>query len=106
MVQQTVQSTGRRRAGALPLGSLLALTACGFLTTTLETMPAGILPAISAGLGVSESAVGQTVTVYAIGSIVGAIPIISATAGWPRRRLLAIALIGYLVTTLVVAVSP
>lgn len=106
MVQQVLQSTQTRRAGALPLGSLLALTASGFLTTTLETLPAGILPAMSGGLDVSESAVGQTVTIYAIGSIVGAIPIISATAGWPRRRLLVMALIGYLVTTLVVAVSP
>ena len=53
----------------------------------LETLPAGILPAMSHDLGVTEAA-GQTVTVYAIGSIAGAIPIIRATMGWPRRRLL------------------
>ncbi|MFD3655698.1 hypothetical protein [Streptomyces sp. NPDC058620] len=46
-------------------------------------MPAGILPAISGDLGVSESAAGQTVTVFALGSIAGAIPLISATIGWP-----------------------
>lgn len=66
----------------LPLWSLLALTASGFLTIMLETMPAGILPEMSQGLGVSESVAGQFVSIYAIGSIIGAIPIISATMGW------------------------
>lgn len=94
-----------RRAGRLPLGGLLALAAGGFLTIMLETMPAGILPAMSQGLGVSESAAGQTVTVYALGSIAGAIPLVSATMGWPRRRLVLIALTGYLVTNIVTAVS-
>jgi predicted MFS family arabinose efflux permease len=89
----------------LPLGKLLALTAAGFLTIMLETMPAGILPEMSAGLGVTESAAGQFVSIYAIGSILGAIPIISATMGWPRRKLLISALTGYVVTSLVVAVS-
>jgi predicted MFS family arabinose efflux permease len=94
-----------RRSGRLPLGKLLALTAAGFLTIMLETMPAGILPEMSNGLGVTESAAGQFVSIYAIGSILGAIPIISATMGWPRRRLLVSALTGYVVTSLVVAVS-
>jgi predicted MFS family arabinose efflux permease len=106
MVLQLSRPSNGRRPNALPLGGLLALAASGFLTAALETMPAGILPAMSAGLGVSESAAGQTVTVYALGSIAGAIPIVSATAGWPRRRLLVMALTGYLVTVLVVAVSP
>lgn len=72
----------------------------------LETLPAGILPAMSQDLGVTEAAAGQTVTVYAVGSIAGAIPVIGATMGWPRRRLLVMALAGYLVTSLLVAVSP
>lgn len=99
---QTISPTSTK----LPLGGLLALAASGFLTAMLETMPAGILPALSGGLDVSESAAGQMVTVYAIGSIVGAIPIISATMGWPRRRLLVMTLTGYVVTSLFVAASP
>jgi len=98
-------STAAPTRQRLPLGSLLALTASGFLTIMLETMPAGILPEMSQGLGVTESAAGQFVSVYAIGSIVGAIPIISTTMGWPRRHLLVSALAGYVVTSLVVAVS-
>ncbi|SDK93334.1 Predicted arabinose efflux permease, MFS family [Arthrobacter sp. ov407] len=104
LVQHAPEET--RSPRLLPLWSLLALTASGFLTIMLETMPAGILPEMSQGLGVSESAAGQFVSVYAIGSIVGAIPIISATMGWSRRRLLVAALTGYVVTSLVVAVSP
>lgn len=103
LVQHTVEET--RSPQRLPLWTLLALTASGFLTIMLETMPAGILPEMSQGLGVSEAAAGQFVSIYAIGSIVGAIPIISATMGWSRRRLLICALTGYVVTSLVVAVS-
>ncbi|MEU9291474.1 hypothetical protein AB0D57_44375 [Streptomyces sp. NPDC048275] len=43
------------RSGRLPLAGLLALAAGGFVTIMLETMPAGIRPAISGGLGVSEA---------------------------------------------------
>ncbi|WP_445995926.1 MFS transporter [Okibacterium fritillariae] len=90
----------------LPLGALLALATSGFLTVMLETLPAGVLPALSRDLGVEEATAGQTVTFYALGALLGAIPIISATMGWPRRRLLVTALSGYVLTSLIVAVSP
>lgn len=90
----------------LPLGALLALATSGFLTVMLETLPAGVLPALSRDLGVEEATAGQTVTLYALGALLGAIPIIGATMGWPRRRLLVIALSGYVLTSLIVAVSP
>ncbi|KUM29666.1 MFS transporter [Arthrobacter sp. EpRS66] len=98
--------TATQGKSKLPLASLLALAAAGFLTAMLETLPAGILPMLSADLGVSEAAAGQTITVYAIGSIAGAIPIISATMGWPRKRVLVLALSGFVITSLLVAVSP
>ncbi|MFC9243768.1 MFS transporter [Streptomyces sp. NPDC057136] len=93
------------RSERLPLSGLLALAAAGFITIMLETMPAGILPAISGDLGISESAAGQTVTVFALGSIAGAIPLISATTGWPRRRLLVLALAGYVLTSILTSLS-
>ncbi|WP_405719916.1 MFS transporter [Streptomyces sp. NBC_01537] len=89
----------------LPLGGLLALAAGGFITIMLETLPAGILPAMSGDLGISEAAAGQTVTVFAIGSIAGAIPLVGATVGWPRRRLLLLALAGYVLTSIVTGMS-
>lgn len=89
----------------LPLAGLLALSTAVFLTIMTEALPAGILPAMSSGLGITESAAGQTVTVYAIGSFVAAIPLTAATTGWHRKRLLLLALAGFVVANTVTAVS-
>ncbi|MFD6274685.1 MFS transporter [Streptomyces sp. NPDC060209] len=97
----------RSRAGSdrLPLAGLLALSTAAFLTIMTEALPAGVLPAISSSLGITESAAGQTVTVYAIGSFVAAIPLTAATTAWPRKRLLLLALTGFVVANTVTAVS-
>ncbi|MEU1331308.1 MFS transporter [Streptomyces sp. NPDC005865] len=89
----------------LPLPALLALATAVFITSLTETLPAGLLPAMSADLGVSESATGQTVTVYAIGTALTAIPLTAATAGWRRKRLLLAAMAGFAVANTVTAVS-
>lgn len=73
---------------AFPLIGLLAFTVSGFLTIMTENMPSGLLPQISAGLGVSESLAGQLLTLYALGSVVAAIPVVTATRGMDRRPLL------------------
>lgn len=93
------------RSDRLPLAGLLALGTAGFVTIMAEALPAGILPAMSADLGVTEAATGQTVTVYAIGSAVAAVPLTAATIGWPRRRLLLLAISGFAVANTVTAVS-
>lgn len=89
----------------LPLAGLMALGAAGFITIMTEALPAGILPAMSGDLGVTESAAGQTVTVYAIGSAVAAVPLTTATIGWARRRLLLLAIAGFAVANTITAVS-
>lgn len=70
-----------------------------------EALPAGILPAMSGDLGVTEAAAGQTVTVYAIGSALAAVPLTAATIGWSRRRLLVTAVAGFAVANTVTAIS-
>ncbi|MCW2529209.1 MAG: major facilitator family transporter [Pseudonocardiales bacterium] len=89
----------------LPLAGLLALFTAGFITILTETLPAGLLPEMSASLGVSESLTGQTVTVYAIGSAVTAIPLSVLTSTWPRRHLLLLALVGFVIANAVTAAS-
>ncbi|MCZ4123446.1 MFS transporter [Streptomyces sp. H39-S7] len=89
----------------LPLPALLALATAVFITSLTETLPAGLLPAMSADLGVGESATGQTVTIYAIGTALTAIPLTAATAGWRRKRLLLTAMAGFAVANTVTAVS-
>ncbi|NED82471.1 MFS transporter, partial [Streptomyces sp. SID11233] len=70
-----------------------------------EVLPAGLLPAMSADLGVSESATGQTVTVFALAIALTALPLTSATAPWPRRRLLLAAMAGFGLANTVTALS-
>ncbi|MBD8494009.1 MFS transporter [Pseudomonas syringae] len=89
----------------LPLGALLALAMTGFICIVTETLPAGLLPEISRGLGVSASFAGQMVTVYAVGSLLAAIPLTIATQGWRRRTVLMMTIIGFLVFNSVTAVS-
>lgn len=92
-------------ADRLPIAGLLALAMTGFISILTETLPAGLLPQISAGLGVSEALAGQTVTLYALGSVLAAIPLTVATRGWRRRTLLLTAIIGFLIFNTVTALS-
>jgi len=89
----------------LPLFALLALATAVFITSLTETLPAGLLPAMSDDLHVSESATGQTVTIYAIGTALTAIPLTAATAAWRRKVLLLTAMVGFAVANTVTAVS-
>jgi len=89
----------------LPILGLLALAMAGFMAIMTETLPAGLLPQISNGLNVSESLAGQLVTLYAVGSLTAAIPVIVATRRWRRRPLLLSAICGFLVFNSVTAIS-
>jgi predicted MFS family arabinose efflux permease len=89
----------------LPLIGLSALALAGFLTILTEALPAGLLPAISADLGVSQAMAGQMITAYAMGSLLSAIPLTVATRGWQRRPLLLVAIGGFLVVNAVTALS-
>lgn len=94
-------TTGQR----FPLGALLALTTAAFITVLTEALPAGVLPGMSADLGVSESATGQAVTIYAIGTALTVIPLSVATAAWARKRLLLFGVVGFAVANTVTAIS-
>ncbi|MBS0848043.1 MFS transporter [Citrobacter sp. JGM124] len=89
----------------LPVTSLLALALAGFITILTEALPAGLLPQISADFGVSESLAGQLVTIYAIGSLVAAIPLTAITRGLRRRPLLLTTLAGFVLANSVTTFS-
>ena len=89
----------------LPLAALLALAMAGFITILTEALPAGLLPQMARGLGVSEAWIGQTVTIYAIGSLLAAIPLTSATQGVRRRPLLLAAIAGFAIANTVTTFS-
>jgi predicted MFS family arabinose efflux permease len=78
----------------LPYGALLALATA-----------AGLLPQMSAGLNVSQALIGQLVTLYAVGSMLAAIPLTIATRSWRRKPLLLTAIAGFAVANSITAVS-
>ena len=98
-------TTEQRPSGQLPLGALLALAMTGFICIVTETLPAGLLPEIGSGLSVSASLAGQMVTVYALGSLLAAIPLTIATQSWRRRTVLLVTIAGFLVFNSLTALS-
>ncbi|NWC71173.1 MFS transporter [Pseudomonas sp. P7758] len=89
----------------LPVGALLALAMTGFICIVTETLPAGLLPLISDGLGVSASMAGQMVTAYALGSVLAVIPLTIATRGWRRRNVLLLTIVGFMLFNSITALS-
>ncbi|WP_129528654.1 MFS transporter [Achromobacter agilis] len=100
-----VPAAADRDRDRLPLASLLALAMAAFITILTEALPAGLLPQMAQGLGVSEASIGQTVTIYAIGSLVAAIPLVAATRSIRRRALLLAAIAGFVLANTVTALS-
>lgn len=98
-------STHVSKPDALPLAGLLALACAGFITILTEAMPAGLLPQMSEGLEVSPALIGQLVTLYALGSLLAAIPLTLWTRGWRRRPLLLVAIGGFALVNSVTALS-
>ncbi|MFE6977095.1 MFS transporter [Streptomyces sp. NPDC057682] len=90
----------------LPWAALLSLAAAGFLAIFTETIPAGLLQQLAAGLEVSEPAAGQLVTLYAIGSVLAAIPFVAATRRMSRKKVLLAAVLTLLVFNSVTALAP
>ncbi len=97
--------TNERPGTQLPIGALLALAMTGFICIVTETLPAGLLPEIGTGLGISASLAGQMVTVYALGSLLAAIPLTIATQGWRRRTVLLLTIVGFLLFNSITALS-
>lgn len=89
----------------LPLSRLLALTMVSFVIILTEVLPAGLLPQLATSLNSSQSVMGQLISIYALGSLLAAIPLAVATQGVGRRTLLLTALGGFVVANTITAVS-
>nr|MBP6562940.1 MFS transporter [Neisseriaceae bacterium] len=71
-----------------PLLNLCALALTGFLAIVTEVLPAGLLPQISADLQISEAWAGQLITLYALGTVMAAIPLTTLTRSLRRKPVL------------------
>ncbi len=93
------------RSDRLPWAALLVMSLMGFLLITTETMPAGLLPQISAGLATSEGTAGQLVSAYALGTVIATIPLVALTRGMRRKPVLLVGILGFLLVNTVTALS-
>lgn len=71
-----------------PWLGLIVLSAAVFLSITAETMPMGLLPDMSADLGVDEAAIGLLVTVFAFTVVITSTPLVALTARIPRATMM------------------
>jgi predicted MFS family arabinose efflux permease len=99
------QPVGTATAHRLPVATLAALAVIGFVLVAMETMPAGLLPVIAAGMGTSEGTVGLFVSAYALGTVIVTIPAITLTRGMRRKPLLLAAIGGLILANSVTALS-
>ncbi|MFI6503209.1 MFS transporter [Nonomuraea typhae] len=77
-----------------------------FAQGTSEFMLSGLLPAVSADLGVSLSQAGLLTSAFALGMVIGAPVLAAATLRWPRRRALALFLSVFAAAHVVSALTP
>jgi predicted MFS family arabinose efflux permease len=94
------------QAASLPWAALLVMAFMGCLLIATETMPAGLLPQISAGLSISEGSAGQLVSAYALGTVIATMPLIALTRGLRRKPVFLLGITGFLITNLIAAFSP
>nr|WP_306663746.1 MFS transporter [Rosenbergiella nectarea] len=87
------------------MAPLLAFAMTGFIAILTETLPAGLLPQIGEGLGVSQVMAGQMVSIYALGSLLAAIPLTVLTSGWRRKKVLLLAVGTFIVFNTITTVS-
>lgn len=99
-------ATSGRASDRLPLSPLLALATAVFITSLTETLPAGVLTGMSRSLEVSDSAMGQSITIYAVGTALTAVPLSAATSHLRRKPLLITAMVGFLAANTLTALAP
>ncbi|WP_232050425.1 MFS transporter [Actinoplanes sp. OR16] len=86
--------------------ALVVLGTSTFCYVTAETLPVGLLPQISAGLGVTEARVGLLLTSYAVVAAISTIPLTALTMRVPRHTLLAVTVAVFVVSQAAAALAP
>jgi DHA1 family inner membrane transport protein len=85
--------------------TLIALSLSTFMYVTTETLPIGLLSLIADDLDSTTSAVGLLVTVYALVVVLASIPLTKVTQRLPRRLVLCVLLVVFVVATAASALS-
>ncbi|GAA1060285.1 MFS transporter [Agromyces bracchium] len=101
-----ITSSSRAVATAMPWRALVALAAAVFLSITIEMLPTGLLPEMSADLGVGAPLVGLLVSVFAFTVVVTSTPLTALLKRMPRRTLITIVLVVLGLSTAASALVP
>jgi len=90
----------------LPYNALIWLAVATFSNGIDGYVLAGLLPQISHGLGVSNAAAGQLVSVFAL-TVAFSAPVLGAvTSGWERRRTIVGSIAFFVIGNLITALAP
>jgi predicted MFS family arabinose efflux permease len=93
-------------SSSFPWVGLLTLAAAIFLSITSEMLPTGLLPEMSASLGVSESSVGLLVTWFAFTVVATSTTMAHLTRRMPRHGLVVAVLIVFAISNVITAFAP
>ncbi|MDU2585431.1 MAG: MFS transporter, partial [Anaerococcus prevotii] len=83
------------KEGEIYWPNFILLLSVTFMAIISELIPSGILPELTQGLKISETQAGNLLGFYAIASAIFSIPLISATVGFSRKKLLLGLLMGF-----------
>ena len=106
MTETTTALRPSAEAVRTPWFALLTLAFAVFATVTVEMIPAGLLPAMSAEFEVSASTVGLLVSLWAVTIIVASLPVVRLAARVDRRTLIVATLGVMAVANVVTALAP
>jgi DHA1 family inner membrane transport protein len=86
--------------------ALFALALGGFAIGTTEFVAMGLLPQITAGVGISLAGGSHLISAYALGVVVGAPLLAALAARFPRRRVLIVLMLAYAAANGLSALAP
>jgi DHA1 family inner membrane transport protein len=89
-----------------PYLALFTVALAIFLSVTIEMLPTGLLSYMSSELGVAESLIGLTVSVFAFTVVFTSAPLAHLTRRVDRHRLVIIVLLVLVASTVMTALSP
>ncbi len=98
--------TAPRTTASFPYFALVTVAVAIFLSVTTEMLPTGLLPEMSADLGVSESLIGITVSVFAFTVVIATAPLSVITRRIPRHALVVTVLLVLALSTVLTASAP
>lgn len=105
-MSKTVHSSAPAETKPFPWLGLITLAAAVFLSITSEMLPTGLLPDMSATLGVTESQIGLLVTWFAFTVVITTAPLTHLTRTLPRHGLVVAVLIVFAISNVLTAVAP